>query len=112
MNLFMTWSGPTSKAIANGLRNFIPTIIQSIVPFMSETDVEKGTRWESEIVGKLESADLGIICLTRDNLTAPWLLFEAGALSRKAKAQGVRVYTYLHEIEPHDIKPPLSMFQH
>jgi hypothetical protein len=42
---------------------------------MSDLDVEKGSRWFEEVAGALESAKVGICCLTPENLNAPWLLF-------------------------------------
>jgi hypothetical protein len=52
---------------------------------------------------------LRLICLTPENLTSPWLLFEAGALAKKHES---RVCTYLHAVKFEDVKDPLSQFQH
>lgn len=79
---------------------------------MSATDVEKGSRWEGEISAQLDCADVGIICLTPDNLDSRWILFESGALSKKVKASEARVYTYLYKLRPADVQSPLSIFQH
>ena len=73
MKVFITWSGPTSKAVALALREFIPTVAQSVDAFMSDTDVEKGSRWAVDIATELDEAAVGIICLTPDNLLAPWI---------------------------------------
>ena len=48
-------------------------------------------------------------CLTRGNLTAPWLLFEAGALAKHLAV--ARVIPYLFRLKADDIAPPLSQFQ-
>jgi hypothetical protein len=45
--------------------------------------------------------------LTPDNLESPWLLFEAGALSKKSP----RVYTYLFRLSKGQAHEPLSQFQ-
>jgi hypothetical protein len=42
-------------------------------------------------------------------LPAPWILFEAGALSKLTSAY---VCTLLFELEPSDVAPPLGQFQH
>jgi hypothetical protein len=53
----------------------------------------------------------GIICLTPENLTAEWLLFEAGALSKIRDPQ-TRVWTYLlSDLKTQHLKDPLAMFQ-
>jgi hypothetical protein len=57
----------------------------------------------------LSISDIGIICLTRDNTENPWIPFEAGALS-KSIDKG-RVCTLLFDLEPSDVKGPLTSFQ-
>jgi hypothetical protein len=111
MNLFISWSGEKSYAVAEALRSWIPKVIQAIKPFLSKKDINKGTQWREEISSKLDDAHAGIFCLTNDNLTSPWLNFEAGAIS---KAGGDRTYvcTYLFEINSTDVIEPLAQFQH
>jgi hypothetical protein len=65
--------------------------------------------WRTEISSALEDTKVGIICLTQTNLIEPWILFEAGALS---KTQDATVSTFLLDNEPSDIKGPLADFQH
>ena len=57
---------------------------------------------------QLDSTEVGIICLTRDNLSSQWIHFEAGAL---AKGRDGLVCTFLLDVQPTDVKPPLSDFQ-
>jgi hypothetical protein len=109
MKVFISWSGSRSKAIAEALREWLPRVIQSIQPWMSATDIEKGTMWRTEIAQQLEAATVGIICLTAENLQSPWLLFEAGAISKKL--DDAFVCTYLLGIEPSQIIDPLAQFQ-
>lgn len=104
MKLFICWSGERSREIAVFLRNWLPTVHQNIEPFMSEEDVGSGTRWRGSLVSELATTEFGIICLTPDNLTAPWLHFEAGALSKLPKA---RVSPVLYQLKPSDIRGPL-----
>jgi hypothetical protein len=76
---------------------------------MSASDLEKGTRWGPDIARQLESSALGIICLTPENVTAPWILFEAGALSKTLES--TFVCPYLFELEPAMVGQPLGQFQ-
>jgi len=69
----------------------------------------KGVRWTPELTKKLEESKVGIICLTRDNLSEPWILFEAGAIS---KTTGAYAFTFLVDITPGDVEYPLAQFQH
>lgn len=109
MKVFISWSGDTSKAIAEILRRWLPSVIQALKPYYSPEDITKGSRWSTEISKELEECKVGLLCLTADNLEAPWLMFEAGALSKSLTA--ARVCPLLFGIEPSAIKGPLVQFQ-
>jgi hypothetical protein len=109
MKVFISWSGERSRGVAEALRWWLPKVIQAIQPWMSASDIEKGTRWRSGISRELEKSSIGIICLTRENLESPWIHFEAGALSKQE--QNTYVCTYLYGLDPADIKDPLAQFQ-
>ncbi len=111
-NVFISWSGVRSKTIAEALREWLPTVIQTAKPFMSETDIEKGSRGLDEVVRALEGIKVGIICLTPENLDERWILYEAGALSKTIDDK-TRLCTYLlGNLQPQNIRQPLGMFQH
>lgn len=82
MKVFISWSGDVSRRAAMALKDWLPNVIQTVDPFVSSENIQKGARWFTDVGAELEAAKFGIICLTPDNLTAPWLLFEAGALSK------------------------------
>ncbi len=109
MKVFISWSGETSKGLAEALREWLPAVIQAVNPYFSPDDVSKGSRWSSEISKELEDSAIGIICLTKENLEAPWIMFEAGALSKKLDES--RVCPILFGLDPTDIKGPLVQFQ-
>jgi TIR domain len=110
MKVFLSWSGPRSKAAALMLRQWLPDVIQSIEPWMSAEDIDAGARWNNELTNKLAETRCGIICLTKDNQLAPWVLFEAGALSKSIEK--TFVIPYLIDLVPSDILPgPLTQFQ-
>ncbi|MBU4233973.1 MAG: TIR domain-containing protein [Desulfobacterales bacterium] len=109
MNVFISWSGKTSKRLGEVFRDWMPAVIQAVKPYFSPEDVEKGARWYPEISNKLEQCEAGLICLTRENLEAPWIMFEAGALSKSVERS--RLVPLLFGIDTADIKGPLIQFQ-
>src|SRR5215469_1511601 len=108
MKVFITWSGSRSKLLAAKLRTWLPLALQNVKPYLSDDDIPTGARWLHSISSELESSDFGILCLTPENLRAPWINFEAGALSKKDNS---RVVPMLFELQKRDIKPPLDQFQ-
>ena len=109
MKVFISWSGEASKAIAEILRGWIPSVIQAAKPYFSPDDISKGSRWNSEIANELQECSVGLICLTSENLEAPWIMFEAGALSKSISIS--KVCPLLFGIDPSEVKGPLVQFQ-
>ncbi|HEL3157363.1 TPA: toll/interleukin-1 receptor domain-containing protein [Stenotrophomonas maltophilia] len=107
--VFLSWSGDLSQKLAESLRGWMPTAFQFMRPYFTPDDIEKGAKWNSEISKELESCNTGIIFLTKENLEKPWILFEAGALSKSIEKS--RVCTLLFDVEPSDVKGPLTSFQ-
>jgi len=108
MKVFISWSGERSRETADVLCTWIRQVIQSAETWIS-LDIEKGVRWNDKVNKELEETKVGIICLNKENLSSEWILFEAGALSKTSDAH---VCTFLLNINPTDIKPPLGQFQH
>src|SRR4051812_35042418 len=101
MNIFISWSGTRSKQIANLFRDNLKYFIQSVVPWVSTQDIEKGTLWMSQISKSLKGSNIGIICVTLENKEQPWLLFEAGALNKGLSKS--RVCPFLIDLKPTDL---------
>ncbi|WP_076403493.1 toll/interleukin-1 receptor domain-containing protein [Cellulosimicrobium aquatile] len=108
MKIFISWSGRESRALAEGLKSWLEMLIQSADIYMSAVDNDPGIRWSSRVTEWLEDSQFGILCMTPDNLDSRWLLFEAGAISKKVGKS--RVVPLLHRLRPADIEPPLSQF--
>ena len=89
MKVFISWSGDLSRELGEALREWLPSVIQSVKPFFTPNDIEKGARWGKDIANELESSSVGIFCITKENLSKPWLMFEAGALSKNLDASKV-----------------------
>jgi TIR domain len=109
MEIFISWSGPRSEAVAIALRAWLPQVINALKPWLSCADIDKGSRWSVDVAGRLESARAGIICLTASNLRSEWVLFETGALSKTI--QNTFVCPFLIDLEPSEVKGPLAQFQ-
>jgi hypothetical protein len=109
MKIFISWSGNTSRAVAVALRQWLPSVLQIVQPYVSSEDIEKGARWSAEIARELNDTAFGVICVTKDNVGSPWLNFEAGALSKSVDTS--RVSPFLLDLRTADLVGPLSQFQ-
>ena len=110
MKIFISWSGSLSGEVARMLKTWLKCVLQATEPWVSSEDIDRGSQWFNEIGNVLEDCSTGIICLTRTNVAAPWILFEAGSLLKGLATN--RVCTFLVDLEPKDIEPPLSQFNH
>ena len=109
MEVFISWHGDASKRVAEALRDWLPCVIQGLKPFLSSEDIHKGDVWFGEVADRLNASPVGILCLTPDALHADWILFEAGALSKRVGQK--RLIPLLLGLTPKDVAPPLSNFQ-
>ncbi len=107
--VFLIWSGEWSKAVAEALHDWLPRVIQELNPWMSEIDIAKGAEWRSELRRRLHQSNLGIICLTPENVTERWVNFEAGALWKGFEES--RVCSYLFRLKSGEVQEPLAQFQ-
>lgn len=82
MKVFISWSGERSKFFAKALADWLEVVIQACRPWTSFDGVESGSQWFREIYRNLADTQLGIICLTQENMNRPWILFEAGAMGK------------------------------
>lgn len=109
MKVFLSWSGGVSHKVALALKEWLPSVIQSLKPYVSSEDIDKGARWSTDIAKELEASTYGIICITNDNLTAPWINFEAGALSKTLDKSFVT--PFLFNVKRSEVQGPLVQFQ-
>lgn len=109
MKVFISWSGPVSKRLAESIRDWLPGVLQLVTPYFTPADIEKGGRWANDIAKELSNAEIGILCITRDNIHSDWILFEAGALSKSLDK--TYVCPILFGINNADLAGPLKQFQ-
>jgi len=109
VQVFISWSGTTSKAVGGILRHHLELAFPMVNWFMSAEDLGPGANWSAKLNEALADAGIAIVCLAPDNLDSPWIVFESGAV---AHALGKNlVIPYLHSLAPADVVGPLAQFQ-
>lgn len=97
--------------VAKVLKWWIEKIEQTSEAFVSDTDISLGTRWSDVIKNALAETAIGVICVTPENQSAPWINFEAGAISKAVNGQDTKVIPVLIDFQKKtDYKGPLSDF--
>jgi TIR domain-containing protein len=109
MKVFISWSGARSQTLSQALREWIPLVLHYADPWLSEADIAAGERWAQSVAKELEASNFGIICVTRENVGSPWILFEAGSLAKSL--QGSKVIPLLLDLEFSEVGGPLAQFQ-
>ena len=109
MKVFLSWSGSRSHKVALAFRTWLPSVIQEMEPYVSSEDIDKGARWSTDIANELSDSKFGILCVTKDNINAPWLTFEAGALSKTMDK--AHVTPFLFDIKRSEVDGPILQFQ-
>ena len=115
MALFIGWSKKTSKKIAEALCDYIAKVNPYIVPFVSSVNIAPGKIWRDRLSGILRESHYGILCMTKENLQAPWLHYEAGVLSMATSLNNPdgepRIAPLLFGVESASLSNPLSYYQ-
>src|SRR5882757_2256316 len=73
MKVFLSWSGRTSREVAQAFHDWLPFVIQAVRPFISTGDIDKGKRWNDALSTELAETAYGILIITPDNYDKPWL---------------------------------------
>lgn len=107
-NVFISWSGERSRAMAVALDQWLRRVIQAANPFFSK-EIDRGSFWHESIRASLKSVRFGIVCVTPENIGAPWLNYEAGALAEQLDGHTV---PWLLGSKPEALKDsPMSRLQ-
>ncbi|WP_157180400.1 MULTISPECIES: toll/interleukin-1 receptor domain-containing protein [Protofrankia] len=109
MKIFISWSGDTSKQIAEIFRDWLPILIHEIDVFVSSQDIGGGTRALDVLADELDATSYGLIVTTKATQSAPWINFESGALAKHVAKS--RVVPILIDLGVSDLKNPLAQFQ-
>jgi hypothetical protein len=109
MKIFVSWSKVPAKSIAVELKHFLEMTLRTVEVWVSDSDLQKGKRWGPQLAQELESTNVGIICVTPNNMQEPWLHFEAGALS-KSMADAA-IHPLCLSVDKSQLPSTLSQFQ-
>lgn len=111
MKIFISWSGPHAMSIAKVLKPWLKNTFDSAVPWVSDEDISGGQVSLAEIARALAGAKFGIVVTTKANQDAPWLSYEAGAMSREVDGGETRVMPMLVDLRVSDLTSPLKQYQ-
>lgn len=84
MMVFIGWAGERSGRVAVFLRGWLKQVIKDLEVWVSAEDIETGKPWLGKLNAALKQADVGVLCITAENLEALWITYEAGSLANKA----------------------------
>lgn len=109
MKVLLSYSGSQSMGVAEALRDLLWLVLPSVEAWMASTDIPPGERWRNVLADTLRDTRFAVICLTRENRSSDWLLFEAGAIATGIDTR--RVYPLVIDFALEDISGPLNQFQ-
>jgi hypothetical protein len=101
MKIFISWSGAANRTVAQLLKESLAKLIQAVKLWMSG-DIKAVSRWSVGVTAELRDSQFDILCLTSESLTASWLLFEAGTLSKTLN--NTFAVPFLIHITPGDVR--------
>jgi hypothetical protein len=110
LKVFISWSG-NSRGVAQAINKALPSLFDKASPWIS-TDNRSGSIWLPAIDAQLTDTDFGIVCVSKANQHAPWLNFEAGALSRRVDAKRELMPVLLIDFDSmNEVEGPVTGFQ-
>jgi hypothetical protein len=110
VHIFISWSGEATRPLSQAFKLFFERVLAGhATVWTSSSDLVAGDRFNESIAGNLIKADVGVLLITRQNMRAPWILFESGALAHKEINRGA--IPILVDLERSELESPLSQFQ-
>ena len=81
MQVFISWSQPTSRQIAEILKDELYSFFNEKIEFwFSSTDISAGDVAINSIIDSLQKSDIIITCLDSSNFNKTWIYFETGVI--------------------------------
>ena len=108
MKVFISWSGDAGKAAARAVGQSLSDVFTGVEPWISAVNIQPGQQWFAELMKALEDSRFAIACVTKRSLSAPWIMFESGAVS--AKFASPKLVPLLLDCVAEDLVDPLARF--
>lgn len=108
MKVFISWSGDAGKAAARAIGQSVSDVFTGVEPWISAVNIEAGQQWFAELMKALEDSRFAIACVTKRSLSAPWIMFESGALS--VKLGSPKLVPLMLDCVVKDLADPLARF--
>lgn len=110
--LFLSWEGDESKCIAKQLKNLMEGIFYpTLKSYMSAVDAPLGKRGVEDLSRQLSECNYGVCLVNKENVRAPWIHYEAGAIAKESPIS--RLIVLLLDNDPGCIKgTPLQDFKY
>jgi hypothetical protein len=109
LQVFISWSGERAHSVAKVVKTWLPDVVRNAEPWLSSEDLQKGLQWLPELNKNLSATGFGLIVLTAENKNAPWLVFEAGVISKALPDKNC--CPLLCDLKQTDVSGPLAQFQ-
>lgn len=114
-HIFISFSGRHARKVASIIRDIIVSIYPSgscqIEVFLSEDKIKAGN-FRDQNLAAMKRAKFAIAIYTPTNISAAWLMFEAGALSLAIEQNGGHYMPYLFCRHGSDREPPIGDLQY
>ncbi|MFI4910972.1 MAG: hypothetical protein ACIAQZ_04825 [Sedimentisphaeraceae bacterium JB056] len=82
---FLSWSGQYSKQLTEKFNTFFSETFKNKNTFVSFVDIEMGSNWVVNLEKELNDSSLGLLFVTHENISSPWLFYELGRLTSQNK---------------------------
>lgn len=111
--VFISWSKSPAREIAEALKELMEKIFPdpNISFFVSSADkggTHAGDRFRSILDSNLETSNYGILILTKNNYSQPWIMFESGALSKDSQIS--KIVPVFFNRDKNNLEEPLKPF--
>jgi len=108
VKVFISWSGDAGKLAAIAIGQSVSDVFSRVEPWISAVNIQAGQQWFPELMKALDDSHFGIACVTKRSLSAPWIMFECGALS--AKFGSPKLVPLMLDDDVNNLADPLARF--